>query len=261
MGAETVVVDKETGLLLAVDRYWPTETGDHLISCMRVTRMEVDPALPTDWQVVPLLKKTTAELRWNYFQDYGTRFGSPDSVAEQSSPTPVILPAHVPAGYQRAAVATAVYEDSRPGHENDNSWHYSNDLVRRPQGQTPGIGIHKRLALSRCAHLVRIDYRRGFDSFTVTVTPRSGQRPLDEVSAGRKGSRDVALNDGLLTGATARVWVASLTFTTQTIGGRINEEPSQGPVLVAYTNRWRIVISGALTGQELVDVANSLRVH
>jgi hypothetical protein len=260
-GKQTVVVDRETGLLLAADRSWPTEKGDKLVSVTRVTQMEADPTLAKDWQVVPSLKTTSGRLRWNYFRDDGTRFGTPKSVAALSSPTPVVLPAWTPSGYDRADLATAVYGDPRPAYVDDNSWHYSKETVRRPSGSTPGVSVSKRLALRRCSHLVKALYRRSFDTFTVTIEPRSDQKPVEQVTAGRRGSHDVELADGFFSGSTARVWIGSTTFTYQFEGGRIEEEVSQGPTLLAYTGDWRVVISGDLTAQELVDVANSLQVY
>ena len=210
---------------------------------------------------MPSLKSTSGRLRWNYFRDDGTRFGTPKSVAALSSPTPVVLPTWIPSGYDRADLATAVYGDPRPAHMDDNGWHYSKETVRRPSGSTPGVSVSKRLALRRCSHLVKALYRRSFDTFTVTIEPRSDQKPVEQVSAGRHGSHDVKLTGGYLAGSTARVWIGTTTFTYQFEGGRIQEESSQGPTLLAYVGDWRVVISGDLTSEELVDVANSLQVY
>ena len=78
---------------------------------------------------MPLLTRPTGALRWNYFRDYGTRFGSPKTVTERSWPTLPLIPAVVPDGYARAAVANAVYEDPRPRHEATNSQHWSSEVV------------------------------------------------------------------------------------------------------------------------------------
>ena len=44
-------------------------------------------------------------------------------------------------------------------------------------------------------------------------------------------------------------------------GDPFSRQDSQGPTLLTYNDRWRIVITGDLTRQELVDVANSLKVY
>jgi hypothetical protein len=256
--SQIVVVDKATGLLLASNSVRHGTKGDELIYCLRITRIDVDPSLPAGWQVVPLLKKTTPRLRWNYFRDDGTRFGSPESVAARSWPTLPLIPEWAPAGYKRTDVSTSVYEDSRPSHLGDNSRHYSNVLVRRPHGSTPGVGISRRLALGRCDHAVRALFRRGFDTFTVTVTPRSGVRSVSDVTG--RGWRDVVLTDGYLKGTAARTFISD-SFVYQTREISFSTQDSQGPTLVAYDDRWRIMITGALTRQELIDVANSLKVY
>jgi hypothetical protein len=38
-------------------------------------------------------------------------------------------------------------------------------------------------------------------------------------------------------------------------------EFTQGPTLLAFDRGWKVVISGGLTRQELVDVANSLKTY
>jgi hypothetical protein len=258
---EIVVVDQATGLLLASDGVNHRTRGDELIYCLRVTSLDSDPTLPAGWQVVPLLKTTTPRLRWNYFQDEGTRFGSPKSVAVRSWPTLPLIPEWAPAGYRRTDVATSVKGDPRPAHENDNSWHFSNVLVRRPHGSTPGVGVLKRLALRRCDQAVRVLFRRGFDTFTVTISPRSGVRSVADVTAQGQGWRDVVLTGGYLKGIAARTWLTTDAFVYQTKGGRFSRQDSHGPTLLAYNDRWRIVITGALTRQELIGVANSFKVY
>ena len=61
-----------------------------------MTQIEADPTLAKDWQIVPSLKTTSGRLRWNYFRDDGTRFGTPKSVAALSSPTLVVVPLRLP---------------------------------------------------------------------------------------------------------------------------------------------------------------------
>lgn len=254
-----VTVDKATGLLLAIDVVGEQPGGDELVSSLRVTRLEVDPDLPADWEVVPLLKKTRAFMRWNYFDDEGTRFGSPESVATRSLPTPPLIPQWAPPGYRRSAVATAVFDDPRPGHEYDNSWHWGHERIE-PHGSTPGTGILKRLALKRCKQKVLVQFRRGFDTFTVTISPRvPGEGMVDERSAEVPSGRDAILTGGYLKGATARTWLSSADYRYRAWDGNSWSEDTQGPTLLAYDDRWKVVISGGLTRQELADVANSLK--
>ena len=137
-----VTVDQATGLLLASDEIVERPTGDELTSSLRVTRLEVDPDLPKDWQLVPFPRKKRGVLPWVYYMDEGTRFGSPQSVAKRSGSTPALFPRWVPPGYRRSAAATAVFDDPRPGHEYDNSWHWGSERIQ-PHGSTPGIELHQ----------------------------------------------------------------------------------------------------------------------
>lgn len=256
-----VTVDKATGLLLAIDVVGEQPGGDELISSLRVTRLEVDPDLQVDWEVVPLLEKTRAFMRWNYFHDDGTRFGSPESVATRSLPTPPLIPQWAPPGYRRSAIATAVFDDPRPAHWDDNSRHYKHEGIP-PKGSTPGTGILKRLALKRCKQKVLVQFRRGFDTFTITISPRvPGEEMVDERSAASPNGRDVTLTGGYLKGATARTWLSSADYRYRSWDGKTMSEDTQGPTLLAYDDRWKVVISGGLTRQELVDVANSLKTY
>ena len=135
--------------------------GHRYLDVMRVTLFETDPPLGAGWQVLPLLTEPTADLKWNYFRNDGTRFGSLDAVAERAWPTLPLVPEALPGGYSRVAVANAVYDNSRPGHQDDNSWHWGVKVVKRP-GQEPGLAYSRRLALRRCAQGVLVLYRRGF---------------------------------------------------------------------------------------------------
>jgi hypothetical protein len=164
----------------------------------------------------------------------------------------------VPVGYDRANVATSVYSDPRPGHLDSRSYAGS---AREPKGTTPGVSFMRRVRVRHCPHLVRVMYRRGFDTFTVTVQPRTDEKPVEQVRAGRKGSKDVKLTGGFLAGATARIWISALDYTYQFRGGGVQVEGSEGPTLLAYKDKWRVDVSGGLTEQELIDVANSLQVY
>ena len=220
-----------------------------------MTRLEVDPDLPAGWEVVPLLKKARAFTRWNYFHDDGTRFGSPESVAKLASPTPLLIPQWVPAGYRRAAAAASVFEDPRS--RRAPLWKHV--LTIRPQGSTPGTSVTKLVGPQRYKKQVLIQFRRGFATFTITVSPRlPGERLLDERSVEAPKGRDVTLTGGYLKGAAAQTWLSSEYYSYRSWDGETMMEDAQGPTLLAYDDHWKIVISGGLTRQELIDVANSL---
>ena len=259
--AVTVTVDKATGLLLETRRSG-TANGKAFLAVLRVTRFETDPSLDAGWQVVPLLKKPTAGLKWNYIRDEGTRFGSPEAVAARSWPTLPLIPEWVPSGYGRTDVANAVYQDVRREHMEDNSWHWSTDIVRRP-GRLPGLGITKRLALKRCAQGVLVLFRRGFQSFTVEISPRlPGEPGLGKLAPeSRMTAQDTVLTGGYLKGARARTWISTAMLPVTHPWGNSMFVWEQGPTLLAYSDRSLVAIYGDLTRQELIDVANSLRVY
>lgn len=257
----TVTVDKATGLLLETRRSG-TASGRTFLDVLRVTHFETDPALNAGWQVVPLLKTPAAGLNWNYIRDEGTRFGSPEAVAARSWPTLPLIPQWAPDGFRRTDVANAVFWDPRPGHEDDTSWHWSVDTVRRP-GRLAGLGITKRLALKRCAQGVLVLFRRGFQSFTVEVSPRlPGEPGLGELAPEeRMTAEDAVLTGGYLKGARARTWISTAVLPVAHLGGDSMFVSYQGPTLLTYSDRSLIAVYGDLTRQELIDVANSLRVY
>jgi hypothetical protein len=243
-----VTVDQATGLLLASDQIVERPMGDELVTSLRVTRLEVDPDLPKDWQLVPFPEKTRGIMPWVSYIDEGVRFGSPQSVAERSGSTPALFPQWVPRGYVRSAAATAVFDDPRPGHEYDNSWHWGSERIE-PHGSTPGMSFVKRLALKRCRQTVLVEYRRDFDTFAIVVSPRlPEERLLDERSGDDSNGRDMVLTGGYLRGATGRTWLSDADF-----------GHTRGPTLLAFVGGWKVDISGGLTRQELVEVANSLQ--
>ena len=63
--------------------------------------------------------------------------------------------------------------------------------------------------------------------------------------AGALDAQDVMLTGGYLKGAQARAWISPYF--------------GNGPTLVVSTDRSRITITGDLTRQELLDVANSFK--
>jgi (2Fe-2S) ferredoxin len=257
----TVIVDKETGLLMETRRSGTVKAGSYL-DVLRITRFDPDPPLDAGWQTVPLLTKPSGTDDWNSFRDIGTRFGGTKSVAERAWPTLPLLPQWAPEGYRLSAMANAVYEDMRPGHDEENSWHWKAKIVRRP-GKLPGLAISKRLALKRCAQGVLVLYRRGFGTFTVEVSPRipgePGMGTLPRES--RQTMQETVLSGGYLKGARARTWISSALLPVAHVWGDSMYVKEQGPTLLTYSDRSQVVIYGDLTRQELIDVANSLQVH
>ena len=251
-----VTVDRGTGLLLAIDVVDKHLEGDQSVPFLHVTRLEVDPELPAGWEVVPLLKKAGAFMRWNYFEDAGTRFGSPESVARLASPTPPLIPQWVPPGYRRSAVAAVVFEDPNSGH----GQRFKHVLTIPPQGSTPGTSVSKIVGLKRCKKQVLVQFRRGFDTFTITISPRlPGEGLVDGRTDEVPNGQDVTLTGGYLKGATALTWLSSADYHYRSKDRSITSEGTQGPTLLAYDDHWKVVISGGLTRQGLIDVANSLK--
>jgi len=258
----TVTVDKATGLLMETQRAYRLRDGTPQTDFLRVTSLEIDPALPNGWNIVPLLKRTTPQLKWNYFQNRGTRFGTPQAVATRSWPTLPLLPQWAPAGYRLTDVANAVFEDVRRAHENDNSWRWSSAIVK-PHGRVPGIAIEKRLALGRCKQGVLIRFRRGFGTFVVEISPRlPGEPGMGKLTKDdRLTEQDVTLTGGFLKGAPARTWISSADFPFSHVNGNSMFTSEDGPTLLTYSDRSMITIYGDLTRQELTAVANSLQVY
>ena len=95
-------VDQATGLLVAASCTveangkplpWDQE--------LHVTSLEVDPALDPGWQ------RPEAPGRKTVLVDDGTRFGTPEEVAQPSWPTLPLIPQWAPAGYRLTDVASA----------------------------------------------------------------------------------------------------------------------------------------------------------
>jgi hypothetical protein len=92
---------------------------------------------------------------------------------------------------------------------------------------------------------VLVRFRRGFNSFTVQVTPR----PFGAVF---HGTPDLTLSAGHLKGKPAYFGDDSRYGTQMGISA---------PTLITYSDRSRVVISGDLTRDELVRVANSMKAY
>jgi hypothetical protein len=235
--AWNVVVDKQTGLLLAsgfdgADGQNPAVPEGY---SFWVTRIQVDPHLPKGWQRLPQRGQERILIR-----DEGTRFGTPQSVAKLAWPTPVLVPQQVPAGYRLADVAITNFEGMRsPKDEAELIYH-----SRRPG---PYKAEWIRTSIDSSVRRVVARYRRGFSSFVVDIRPPArGDAEIGEVGTILQSGVDAKLTAGYLKG--------------QLAGTSISPNGSQGPTLLAHSGRYTIAIYGDLTRQELLDVANSLQI-
>lgn len=155
--------------------------------------------------------------------DTETRFGTPDQVAGWSWPTLPLIPQQVPAGYVLTDVAAAPRLRGSYG-----------------AGSDVADGVVGPVVLAR--------FRRGFSSFTVQVSPKGfGEWVTPDGSDGPKNVEKVRLSGGYLAGALAETW-------TGPYGGG-------GPTLVTNSDRSWVRITGDLTRQELIEVANSMKVY
>jgi hypothetical protein len=258
----SVTVDKATGLL--VEMGYVVENGQGTATettTLRVTRLEIDPQLPARWQLVAVPSTTTPKMKWISYRDEGIRFGTPEEIANRSWPTLPLVPQWTPAGYELSDVATAVYIDPRSHTRLLPEDYWRAVTVRRP-GRLPGVNILRRSKLAACKQRVLVRFRRGFGSFVVEISPRlPGETAISAVDRADPSAQDVTLTGGYLKGARARTWISlagatHLDITPGTVTGL-----SQGPTLLTYDDRSRITISGDLTRQELIDVANSLKAY
>jgi hypothetical protein len=236
-----VTVDKATGLPMAVT--YRLRAGDQVEPLrlqLRVTSMELDPALRTGWQLAPLPRAGTIPV-----VDEGTRFGTPEQVAKRAWPTLPLVPQWAPAGYRLSDMASASFDGVGGG--SDFEW--------RPTGSEHVVGrsgryVLKRVTISRSIGATVLErFRRGFGSFVIQIQPKGLGQQLDDISpldrAG--GAQDVTLSGGALKGTRARTWITPY--------------QGRGPTLLTFSERSQIVISGDLTRQELVEVANSLKAY
>jgi hypothetical protein len=227
----SVTVDKATGLLLASD--FGSGPGRQVF---RVTRLEVDPKLPEGWQSIPKTGQKSIAI-----EDAGTRFGSPEAVARRSWPTLVLVPRWSPAGYRMTDVATSDFMGMMTSAKDKSRLIY---LSRHD----PREYYRRMTSVDASVQRVMVRYRRGFSSFVVEIRPLlHGDRTPRHFKAGRLSGEDVTLSGGYLKGRPARTYIAPYL--------------GQGPTLITYSDRSMITVTGDLTRQELIDVANSLQVH
>lgn len=235
-----VTVDKATGLPVAAESqtYFGDTKPALQVTDMHVTSMEFDPALADGWQLAPLPAHGAIPLI-----DEGTRFGTPEEVAERSWPTLPLIPQRAPAGYRLTDVASAGFEGVMSGP----------DLPWAPQGGGRTVGRSGRFVLKRVAwtmdgQTVLIRFRRGFSTFVVQIAPKAlGEQLYDISPENERGEEAVTLTHGYLKGQRAAT--------------AITPYQGQGPKLVTYSERSRIVIWGDLTRRELIDVANSMKAY
>jgi hypothetical protein len=229
----SVTVDKETGLLVASELK-ATSGGalpSGLARSFRVTRIEVDPDLPAGWPRID--PSDVAEVA---IFDLGTRFGTPLTVAARAWPTLVLVPKEVPQGYSLTDVATRDYE----GMEKTPGDHAKYVVLQR---RDPRIYASERTGIDASRQRVQLRYRRGFSSFVISIRPLAGGEGSGGSAGPASGTDDVVLTGGYLKGAKARVWISPY------FGG--------GPTLVTSSDRSKITVTGDLTRQELLDVADS----
>ena len=227
----SVTVDKATGLLLASD--FGSGPGRRVF---RVTRLEVDPKLPQGWQSIPKAGQKTIGI-----EDVGTRFGSPEAVARRSWPTLVLVPRWTPTGYRMTDVATTDFMGMMTSAKDKSRLIY---LSRHD----PRESFWQMTSVDASVQRVMVRYRRGFSSFVVEIRPLlRGDNTPRHFKPGRLSGEDVTLSAGYLKGRRARTYIAPYL--------------GRGPTLVTYSDRSRITITGDLTRQELIGVADSLKAY
>jgi hypothetical protein len=230
-----VTIDQATGLLVAAS-YTFDSSGKRVPMTwdVRVTSLELDTDLPEDW-ALPKPDGTKITVI-----DEAIRFGTPEQVAQRSWPTLPLIPQWAPPGYRRTDVASAGFYPS-PGHEAwSGRWARTRVVARK------GDVTFRRADWPVDDQTVLVRFRRGFSSFTVQITPK----PFG-VGVG-SGEPDVTLSAGYLKGKPAY----------------FGDDSSNGlnigiamPSLLTYSDRSRILITGDLTRDELVQVANSMKVY
>jgi hypothetical protein len=228
-------IDQATGLLVAASHTMDSKgkrvpmTWD-----LRVTRLELDPDLPEGWALPKPGGDRITVI------DEGTRFGTPEEVAERSWPTLPLIPQWAPAGYRRTDVASAGFSGGT-GHEGWSGRQAKARVVARK-----GAVTFRRADWPVEDQTVLVRFRRGFSTFTAQITPK----PFGVGVGG--GKPDVTLSAGYLKGKPA--WFGDDASDGLSIGIAM-------PSLLTYSDRSRVLITGDLTRDELVQVANSMRVY
>jgi hypothetical protein len=179
-----------------------------------------------DPKLEPGWQRPTATEGKTTIVDDGTRFGTPEEVAKLSWPTLPLIPQWAPTGFRLADVASTGTGSAR--------------VVRRI-----GNVVVKRVKEPLLNPTVLVRFRRGFGSFIIQISPKT----LGETVSGKP---DVVLSAGYLKGQPA-VFGDDASDGTQ-IG-------ISAPTLITYSDRSKVIITGDLTRDELVKVAESMEVY
>ena len=227
-------VDQATGLLMSASCHMEAEGKPVPIAWdLHVANMSPDPKLEPDWQLPkgPGRKVTII--------DEGTRFGTPDEVAARSWPTLPLIPQWAPAGYRLTDVASAGFAPT-----GSNTYDWTADGARTRVVSRDGEVVTKRVEWPLDGQTVLVRFRRGFSWFVVRISPKT----LGEYLS---GVPDVTLSSGYLKGQPAAF----------TDGSGTTALGLQMPSLMTFSQRSRVVITGDLTHDELVAVANSMKAY
>ena len=189
---------------------------------LRVTSLELDPALDRDWQ------RPAASGGKTTIVDDGTRFGTPEEVAQLSWPTLPLIPQWAPAGSPAHG-----RRQRRNGRRPSRAAEPQTVVVRAREG-TAGQSDGARAVPPRLRLLRRPD------------------QPQDSSGRPSAASRTSILSAGYLKGKPA-VFGDDASDGTQ-IG-------ISAPTLITYSDRSKVVITGDLTRDELVKVAESMKVY
>ena len=201
---------------------------------LRVAEMTLDPKLEPEWQL------PTGPGRKVTIIDEATRFGTPDEVAARSWPTLPLIPQWAPAGYRLTDVASAGFT---PTGSTTQDW--TADDVRKRVISRDGDVVTKRVEWPLDGQTVLVRFRRGFSWFVVRISPKTLGEYL-------QGPPDVTLSSGYLKGQPAAFTDGGTSTTALGL---------QTPSLMTFSQRSRVVITGDLTHDELVAVANSMKAY
>ncbi|MBI4933208.1 MAG: SBBP repeat-containing protein, partial [Actinobacteria bacterium] len=225
-----VVVDKATGLLMRSDYGGGSSTSK---LSFWVTRIELDPELPRNWQRI-----SEAGLPRVGIEDGGTRFGTPQSVAKRTWPTLVLVPQRIPQGYRLTDVASTNFDGMQRSRKLGSRLVY---LSYRPKKY-----LRIWTGVDESVQRVMLRYRRGFSTFTIDIRPNGSRLPIPGPNR-IQDATDVRLSAGYLSGRTASTSIAP--------------NFGKGPTLIVKSDRSTITINGDLTRNEMIALANSMKAY
>jgi hypothetical protein len=228
-----VTVDQATGILMSASCRMDAKGKPVPIAWdLHVADMTLDPELEPEWQLPKGPGRRVTII------DEGIRFGTPDEVAARSWPTLPLVPQWAPTGYRLTDIASAGFTPT-----GSSTYDWTADGVRTRVISRDGEIVTKRVEWPLEGQIVLVRFRRGFSSFVVRISPKRFGEYLN-------GTPDVTLSSGYLKGQPA-------TFTD---GSGTSALGLQTPSLMTFSQRSRVVITGDLTHDELVAVANSMKV-